>query len=48
MKAYVYSKNQTRAIDIEEDKDLAKEEFEFFDDQTVRKVWHIEECLPYT
>ena len=43
MKAYVYSKNQTRAIDIEEDKDLAKEEFEFFDDQTVRKVWHIEE-----
>ena len=43
MKAYVYSKNQTRVIDIEEDKDLAKEEFEFFDDQTVRKVWHIEE-----
>jgi len=43
MKAYVFSENQTRAVEIEEDTSLAKEEFEFFDDQTVRKVWHIDE-----
>ena len=43
MKAYVYSENQTHMIEIGEDTELDKEEFEFFDDQTVRKVWHIDE-----
>jgi hypothetical protein len=43
MKAYVYSGNETRIVEIDEDTGLDKEEFEFFGDQTVRKVWHIDE-----
>lgn len=43
MKAYIYRDNHTHSIEIDDDSGLDREEFEFFDDQTVRKIWHVEE-----
>ena len=42
MRAYVFNEGHTYPVEIDEDIIIDSEEFEFFDDRTVRKVWHLE------